>query len=89
MSSRFESYRDWEDEFFESSSKKEKKPSVLVGLLAGFFLVLLIGVLVASLLVLSLRVGGWDDALTFKQAFGIGIAYASIRSIDTAMFKKQ
>lgn len=88
MSSRFESYRDWEDEFFESSLKSEKKPSVIVGLLAGFFLVLLVGLLVSSLIVLSLRVGGWNDVLTFKQAFGIGIGYASIRSIDTAMFKK-
>lgn len=90
MNSPYGSYKDWEDEFFSDEVKATKKsPSLVVVFLAGMILVAIAGLLVGSVVTLSLRIAGWSDVLTFKQAFGIGIGYSAIRMIDIGMFKSR
>ncbi len=93
MTSSFNSYRDWkdQDEFFDwsDSDEKKEKTSPFVVALAGLILLGISSLLFAIIALLALRIGGWENALSFKQAWGLGVGYSLLRLVDVGIFRRK
>ncbi len=93
MTSSFNSYRDWkdQDEFFDwsNSDDKREKTSPFVVALAGLILLGISSLLFAIIALLALRIGGWENALSFKQAWSLGVGYSLLRLVDVGIFRRK
>lgn len=94
MKSSFNSYREWkeQDDFFDwSDSKEEVKatPSPFVVALAGLILLGISSLLFAIIALLALRIGGWENVLSFKKAWGLGVGYSLLRLVDVGIFRRK